>query len=53
MAGHVVGTIRSGITHAPMYLIINNATAHEFGIPVRVPASMRVAYVRVWQHPGQ
>jgi beta-glucanase (GH16 family) len=51
--GRVVGTIRSGITHAPMYLIINNATAHEFGIPVQVPASMRIAYVRVWQHPGQ
>jgi beta-glucanase (GH16 family) len=51
--GRAVGTIRSGITHAPMYLILNNATAHRYQIPVRVPADMRVAYVRVWQHPGQ
>ena len=51
--GHVVGTIRSGITHAPMYLILDNATTHRFRIPVQVPADMRVAYVRVWQHRGQ
>ena len=51
--GRVVGRIRSGITHAPMYLILNNATAHLYQIPVQVPADVRVAYVRVWQHPGQ
>jgi beta-glucanase (GH16 family) len=51
--GRVVGTIRSGITHAPMYLILNNATTHLYQIPLHVPAVMRVAYVRVWQHPGQ
>jgi beta-glucanase (GH16 family) len=51
--GRVVGTIKSGITHAPMYLILNNATAHLYQIPVQVPADMRVAYVRVWQHPQQ
>ena len=50
--GHVVGTLRSGITSAPMYLILNLATANAYGIPVRVPATMRVCYVRVWQHPG-
>jgi beta-glucanase (GH16 family) len=49
--GRIVGTITSGITHAPMYLILNNATAHLYQIPVQVPADMRVAYVRVWQHP--
>ena len=49
--GRIVGKIKSGITHAPMYLILNNATAHRYQIPVRVPADMRVAYVRVWQHP--
>jgi hypothetical protein len=46
-----VGKIKSGITHAPMYLILNNATAHRYRIRVRVPADMRVAYVRVWQRP--
>ena len=44
---------RSGITHAPLYLILNNATTHLHQIPIQVPADMRVAYVRVWQHPGQ
>jgi beta-glucanase (GH16 family) len=51
--GRVVGTIKSGITRAPMYLILNNATAHLYQIPIQVPADMRVAYVRVWQHPRQ
>jgi beta-glucanase (GH16 family) len=51
--GRVVGRIKSGITHAPMYLILNNATTHLYQIPLQVPADMRVAYVRVWQHPGQ
>jgi hypothetical protein len=44
---------RSGITHAPLYLILNNATTHLHQVPLQVPADMRVAYVRVWQHPGQ
>jgi len=51
--GRAVGAIRSGITHAPMYLILNNATTRLYQIPLHVPAVMRVAYVRVWQHPGQ
>jgi len=51
--GRVAGKIKSGVTHAPMYLILNNATAHRYQIPIQVPADMRVAYVRVWQHPGQ
>jgi beta-glucanase (GH16 family) len=50
--GRAVGTIKSGITHTPMYLILNNATAHIFDILVHVPADMRVSYVRVWQHTG-
>jgi beta-glucanase (GH16 family) len=50
--GHVVGRVKIGITSAPMYLILNLATAHVYGIPVRAPATMRVDYVRVWQHPG-
>ncbi|HUZ39659.1 MAG TPA: glycoside hydrolase family 16 protein [Streptosporangiaceae bacterium] len=50
--GQLVGTVTKGITSAPMYLILNNATAHAYGIPVQVPATVRVDYVRVWQHPG-
>ena len=50
--GRVVGTVKSGITSAPMYLIINYATADTVGGPVQVPATMRVDYVRVWQHTG-
>lgn len=48
--GQVMGTIRNGITAARMYLILNNATAPQTGGPVLAPATMRVDYVRVWQH---
>lgn len=51
--GRVVGEVKSGVTAAPMYLILNLATSHKFGGPVSVPSTMRVDYVRVWQHPGQ
>lgn len=49
--GREVGTVTSGITSAPMYLILNYATDHEFGGPVVAPETMRVDYVQVWQHP--
>jgi beta-glucanase (GH16 family) len=39
----------SGITSAPMYLIINLALYSSFS-PDSAPATMRVDYVRVWQH---
>jgi beta-glucanase (GH16 family) len=48
--GRVVGRVTSGVTSAPMFLILNYATADQQGGPVRVPAAMRVEYVRVWQH---
>jgi beta-glucanase (GH16 family) len=50
--GQAVGTIHSGVTSDPMYLIINYATSVQHGGPVEVPATMRVDYVRVWQHAG-
>ncbi|MDR0343734.1 MAG: glycoside hydrolase family 16 protein [Nocardiopsaceae bacterium] len=50
--GHVTGRITRGITSAPMYLILNLAAARAYGSRIRVPATMRVDYVRVWQHPG-
>ena len=46
--GTAVGTIRRGITGAPMYLIISMGAAPSNG-PVR-PATLRVSFVRVWQH---
>jgi beta-glucanase (GH16 family) len=39
----------SGITSAPMYLILNLALDNSMS-PDTVPATMRVDYVRVWQH---
>ena len=48
--GRVVGAIRSRTTSAPMYLILNYTIANEQGGPVQVPETMRVNYVRVWQH---
>jgi hypothetical protein len=42
-----VGRITSGVTAAPMYLILGLGP----GSPVLAPATQRVDYVRVWQHP--
>lgn len=50
--GRVVGRLRRGVPAARMYLILNLAAARAHGGPVRVPAAMRVDYVRVWQRPG-
>jgi beta-glucanase (GH16 family) len=45
--GKAVGTITTGITAAPMYLILNDAVSRTAGGPSR-PSTMRIAYVRVW-----
>lgn len=45
--GKAVGTITTGITSAPMYLILNDAVSAAIGGPSR-PDTMKVAYVRVW-----
>lgn len=42
-----IGSITSGITSAPMFVILDYAD----GQPFQVPATMKVDYVRVWQHP--
>jgi beta-glucanase (GH16 family) len=47
--GAAVGTIATGITSAPMYLIISFVADPQYSGPIRA-ASFRVAYVRVWQH---
>ena len=49
--GRKVGTVRAGITSAPMYLVLGlGASDPSYGGPTVVPRSMRVDYVRVWQH---
>jgi beta-glucanase (GH16 family) len=40
----------SGITSAPMYLILNLALSSAITSPNTAPAAMQVDYVRVWQH---
>lgn len=48
--GREAGRVTSGVTSAPMFLILDYAASRDYGGPVRVPATMRVDYVRVWQH---
>jgi beta-glucanase (GH16 family) len=48
--GVQVGRITSGVTGAPMYLLLNLAVDQEYSGPVQIPATMSVDYVRVWQH---
>jgi len=42
-----IGSVTSGITSAPMFLVLDYAA----GGPIQVPDTMKVDYVRVWQHP--
>jgi beta-glucanase (GH16 family) len=48
--GAVVGSVTSGVTSAPMYLILDLAADNEYGGPIQAPATLRVDYVRLWQH---
>jgi beta-glucanase (GH16 family) len=49
--GRKVGTVKIGITSSPMYIILNYATDRRYGGAVAAPETMRIDYVRVWQHP--
>lgn len=46
--GTEVGSVATGITSAPMYIIISNGVGYST-TPLTQPDSMQVAYVRVWQ----
>jgi hypothetical protein len=48
--GMDVGSIASGITAFPMFLVLNLASDKLYGGPIWAPSSMRVQYVRVYQH---
>ena len=45
--GADIGSVTSGITSAPMFLILS----YMAGKPYQAPDTMRVDYMRVWQHP--
>jgi beta-glucanase (GH16 family) len=47
--GKQVGQITSGITSAPMYLILNHGISSQHGGPTVSSADMMVDYVRVWK----
>jgi beta-glucanase (GH16 family) len=47
--GTPVGHITTGITGAPMYLILSNGVDPTWGGPTSVPSTALVDYVRVWQ----
>lgn len=49
--GRYVGRIATGITSAPMYIVLDNTVAPGEA-RITTAASMRVAYVRVWQARG-
>jgi hypothetical protein len=48
--GVEVDRVNQGVTSAPMYLVLLN-TVSQKGRDVSRPDTLRVAYVRVWQHP--
>ncbi|HEY1775837.1 MAG TPA: glycoside hydrolase family 16 protein [Solirubrobacteraceae bacterium] len=48
-AGEVTSA-QADITGAPMYLIADLALDNSSGGPISAPATMKVDYIRVWQH---
>jgi len=48
--GIAIGNVVSGVTSAPMYLVLDLALSTTVTSSNTVSASMRVDYVRVWQH---
>jgi hypothetical protein len=45
-----VGSVTSGVTSSPMYLLMNLAVDHTYGGAIQTPATMRIDYLRIWQH---
>ena len=48
--GHQVGTVTQGITSSPMYLLATMDLDNTYGGAIQTPATMRIDYIRVWQH---
>lgn len=47
--GALIGTVSSGVTSAPMYIIMNHAAGGCCGGELVVPKNMFVNWIRVWQ----
>ncbi|MEU0385245.1 glycoside hydrolase family 16 protein [Streptomyces chartreusis] len=47
--GKLVGTVTKGVTDAPQWFMLNYSVQRKVGGPTRLPADMRVDYVRAWQ----
>jgi beta-glucanase (GH16 family) len=45
-----VGSVTSGVTSSPMYVLMNLAVDHTYGGAIQAPATMRIDYLRIWQH---
>ena len=41
-----IGSVTSDVTSAPMFVVLDYAAGHPF----QAPATMKIDYVRVWQH---
>jgi beta-glucanase (GH16 family) len=48
--GTPIGTTTTAITTAPMYLIADLAIDNTYGGPTQAPATLRIDYIRIWQH---
>jgi beta-glucanase (GH16 family) len=48
--GTNVLSVNSGITSSPMYLVLDLALSSKITSPDTTPATMKIDYVRVWQH---
>ena len=48
--GVPVGSVTSGVTSAPMAVILDLAVDSLYGGPVQAPAKFMIDYVRIWQH---
>jgi beta-glucanase (GH16 family) len=49
--GNELAHYTSGVTSDPLYVILNLAVSSQITSPDTAPVTMRVGYVRVWQHP--
>jgi beta-glucanase (GH16 family) len=47
--GKEVGSTTSGVTSAPMYMILNHGLSNYISGPIVAPSTMQVDYVRHWQ----
>ena len=48
--GVYAGQVTSGVTSAPMFIILNLGVSTTISGPIQVPSTFLVDYVRVWQH---